>query len=644
MPWSAAVPAVLVALVALYWPAPALFAALRLPPLASAALAPPVAVLVLSVSAILADVAGGLWGWPWVLGVAVLLLGGVVGGRILVRRGRPPAEAAPPSRSPRILLAYLAGIGVAGIAMGGLVLDALVSPDSFSQRHDNVFHLNATHLVASGHASPFALAPVTTNSFYPAAWHDWAGLVMQLSGTDALVASQACTLAIVFLEWPLSVAWLVEVVVRPGTAGRLLVGVLALSSVSFPLTLAGWGTLYPNLLGIALAPVLFTVVWDALGRDDHPVQGLGSAVTMAALTGAAVALAHPNAALSVGLFLFPVAIAAVWPLVRRGDLRAVRGSVVWTLTVAAGFLVAFPVAWYVLGDAIAAGSVRDPFLEPGRALGEVVAGTSIGRPPVPSLAIGLVAGLLVLVATARLRPLLASFALVSTAYVASVALETSPLPLLLTAPYYTDPYRIAAVATVLVVPIAVLGWDSVARWFGERGPGWVGLVVAVALAGALLATTLASDGMRALHDEVRKRFVADPTAWLLTPDERALIERLPDTTPDDAVLVVNPSQGGSLAYAIADRRVTHYYMNTPVTPAAEYLALHLRDAATDPAVCAAVAETGAHYALALEPFEIEGVYESETSHPGLHGLDAAPGFEVVDSQGAATLYRVTACD
>jgi len=211
-----------------------------------------------------------------------------------------------------------------------------------------------------------------------------------------------------------------------------------------------------------------------------------------------------------------------------------------------------------------------------------------------------------------------------------VALETSPLPLLLTAPYYTDPYRIAAVATVLVVPIAVLGWDSVARWLGERGPGWVGLVVAVALAGALLATTLTSDGMRALHDEVRKRFVADPTAWLLTPD--------------DAVLVVNPSQGGSLAYAIADRRVTHYYMNTPVAPAAEYLALHLRDAATDPAVCAAVAETGAHHALALEPFEIEGVYESETSHPGLHGLDAAPGFEVVDSEGAATLYRVTACD
>ena len=94
MPWSSAVPAVLVALVALYWPAPALFAALRLPPLASAALAPHVAVLVLSVSAILADVAGGLWGWPWVLGVAVLLLGGVVGGRSLVRRGRLPAAEA----------------------------------------------------------------------------------------------------------------------------------------------------------------------------------------------------------------------------------------------------------------------------------------------------------------------------------------------------------------------------------------------------------------------------------------------------------------------------------------------------------------------------------------------------------------------
>lgn len=647
MSWVEAVPVVLVALVVLYWPVPLLLASLRLPPLAATAIAPAVGVLVLVVSAVVADRAGGLWAWPWVLGTAATLMVGLLVGRRLTRgrrASRSASRSAPQGRgTARVLGLYLAGIVPAGLVMAPTVLGALVSPDSFSQRHDNIFHLNAAHLAASGHGSTLNLLPVTSNGFYPAAWHDWVGFVIQLSGADVRVATQAATLAVVFVVWPLSLAWLVETVLRPGLGGRLALGPLALSSVSFPLTLAGWGTLYPNLLGIALSPVLLAAGWDALGRRSEPALGLGSAITVGAITAGAVAIAHPNAALTIGLYLLPVALVALWPLLRRGDLRAVRGSRWWTLAVC-GFVVAFPLVWYRLGAVIAAGSVREPFLSPDRAIGEIVAGTSIGRPPVASLAIGLVLGLLAVAFTRGLRSLLVSFALVSMAYFAAVALETHPVPMLLTAPYYSDSYRIAAVATVLVVPLAVLGWDTLARVVTERVRPNVGMLAAGALAVLLLVATSMSTGMRVLHDEVHMRFVADETAWVLTPPERALIERLPQTTPDDALLVVNPSQGGSLAYAIADRRVTHYYMNTPVPPAAELLAQRLHDAATDPAVCAAVKETGAGYALVLEPYEIAGVFEQPTSHPGLVGLDTASGFEVVDSEGESTLYRITACD
>lgn len=643
MPWVDALPAVLVALAVLYWPTPVLLTALRFPPLAAVAVAPAFGVLVLVASAVVADVAGALWGWPWVLAVAAVLTAGLTSARLLLRRRRnaPPTPRGLPSA--RVLGTYLVGIVLAGLVLGPTFLDALVAPDAFSQLYDNVFHLNAAHLAAAGHASPFALEPVTANSFYPTGWHDWVGFVVQLSGAHVLVAAQACTLAIVFVVWPVTLAWLVETACRPGVAGRLVLGPMALSSVSFPLMLAAWGTLYPNLLGIALAPAALAAGWDALEKRDSPALGLGGALTVTVLAGAAVALAHPNATLSIGLLLLPIAAVALWPVVRHRDLRAIRGSRLATLAVCA-FVLLFPVLWYVMGASIAESSSREPFTTPRLALVEVVTGTSLGRPVVPSLTIGLVLGLLAAAFRPRLRPLLVAFALASAAYVAAAALRTSPGVLLLTAPYYTDPYRIAAIGALVVVPLAVLGWDTLADVVCEHLSPRGRAVLAAALAAVLVAVTVSSQGIAVLHHEVRKRFFADAESLVLTPDERAIIERLPQTTGPDAVLVVNPYQGGSLAYALVDRRVTHYYMNTQPSEAGRYLAEHLRDAATDPAVCAAVRETGAHYALVLEPFELAGTAEREPTHPGMVGLATASGFERIDAQGVTALYRITACD
>lgn len=639
MSWADAVPVMLVAVAVLFWPAPLLLATLRFPPLASVAAAPAIGVLVLVSSAIIADVAGLSWGWPWVLATALVLMAGLAFARWVVRRGAPPDERSLPS--PRILLTYLAGITGAGLAFGPHLFDALVSPTAFSQRFDNVFHLNATHLASTGQASPFDLEPLTAN-FYPAVWHEWGAIVIQVTGADVRTATQACIVATVLVLWPLTMAWLVETIVQPGVTGRLILGPLALSSVSFPLALAAWGPLYPNLLGLALTPVLLAAGWDALGRRDQPTLGLGSALTVVALGGVAVALTHPNALLSAGLFLLPVAVAALWPLIRRRDRRSIRGSRPWAVAVA-GFVVLLPLAWYVLGSRIAQASLRQPFTTLDRAFIDVVLGTSLTRPPVPSLTIGLVTGLLVAAFVPRLRALLVSFALASAIYMAAATMETSPGMLLVTAPYYTDPYRIAAAGTLVVIPLAVLGWDTAASILGERLPERARLVLAVALAVALAIVAPRSDGLRSLHDEVRTDFTAGADARVLTADELTLIERLPQTTEPGATLVVNPYQGGSLAFALAGRSVTDYYMYTEPSPAARYLAGNLRHASTVPAVCAAVAETGARYVLVLEPDEIPAPPGTESFHQGLRGLDEAPGFERVDAEGAAALYRITAC-
>lgn len=642
MSWAHAVPAILVALAVLYWAAPALLLGLRLAPLASVALAPALGVLVLTSSAVMADLTNTPWGWHWVAGVAALLVAGLLTGRLVVRRRRGALTQARGVVSPRIALTYAAGIAVAGLALAPGILDALVGPRAFAQRFDNVFHLNAIHLAASGQASPFNLEPLTHGSFYPAAWHEWAGVVVQLTGVDVRIASQACILVVIFAVWPLGIAWLVEVLVEPGLAGRLAVGPLAFSSVAFPLTLAWWGPLMANLLGIGLTPVLLAAGWDLLGRRATPALGLPGAVTLAGLAGGAVAVSHPNAALSAGLLLLPVTLAALWPLVRHRDLRAVRGSRLLTVAVLA-FVVVLPVVWYLLGRVIAAATIRDPFATPTQALNDVLLGTSLLKPAVPSLTIGLVVGLGIAATVRRWRPLVVSFVLVSVIYFAASALETEPVMLLLTAPYYTDPYRIAAAAALLVVPLAVLGWDRVAALIGDHLPQRANGVLAAVLAATLLAVTLLAPGLRLLRDEVRVDYLTSTDSRVLTPDELTIIERLPTTTPPGSVLVVNSFQGASLAFALADRAVTDYYMYAVPTPAARYLASNLRHAANDPAVCAALSETRAEYALVLEPFEIPAPPGTASAHEGLRGLDNAPGFQRVDAEGATALYRITAC-
>jgi hypothetical protein len=71
------------------------------------------------------------------------------------------------------------------------------------------------------------------------------------------------------------------------------------------------------------------------------------------------------------------------------------------------------------------------------------------------------------------------------------------------------------------------------------------------------------------------------------------------------------------------------------------LASSLRDAGTDPAVCDALVAFGSPaYVVDFGPGENSpGRYVM----PGFTGLDGQPGFELVDHEGDASLWRITAC-
>ena len=110
--------------------------------------------------------------------------------------------------------------------------------------------------------------------------------------------------------------------------------------------------------------------------------------------------------------------------------------------------------------------------------------------------------------------------------------------------------------------------------------------------------------------------------------------------PADAAIAVNPWTGGALAYALAHRETTAKHILTATTADVETLNLKLRDADSDPAVCAALAATGVRYVL---DFGSNEVHFGEHPFPGLQHLNNSLAVRLVLSDGPARLYEVTAC-
>ena len=144
-----------------------------------------------------------------------------------------------------------------------------------------------------------------------------------------------------------------------------------------------------------------------------------------------------------------------------------------------------------------------------------------------------------------------------------------------------------------------------------------------------------SDSVRTM--EKNYLFAADSPS--ITPDERALIDKLPGLIDDkNAVVAVDPRSGAALAYALAGVDTTVKHLLHRHDPEVYVIQDKLNKAATDPTVCPALRDLGATYALYFPGRTIS----NQEPFRGFAHLNTAPGFELVAKQGDAALDRTTA--
>lgn len=562
----------------------------------------------------------------------------VVGIALLLRRFAGPDAAAPRGTG----LVALGALAVTAAVTTVLFARAFGSADNIAQRFDNIVHLNAiAFALQNGSASPFQIGATSDIGFYPNAWHALTTLGAELTGASVPVAVNAANLAIVSILWPASTMALAGAFFAQRRTAYVVSAALSTGFGAFPALFFNWGVLYPNLVGYAMVPAALAAVVTSL--DDRGAPRLVRSALLVALLAGGTFLGHPNAFLSV---LFFAAAVVVTTFASRAISERSRRAMLSLVIAVAGFAVVLTATVAVFRTG-AEHSGWAPWQNLAQSLGEGLSVSPRGYPPTVVVFVLLLIGFAAVARRPRLLPILTPFAVAVALFAISSGLRIDhPLRQILTNPWYNDSNRLAALLPLVAIPVATLGAialvDLARRWGRDRRPRWVAFAT-VAVGTIAIFSVAVGPNVRVALGQVNEAYAYTDDSLILSTDEHALLERLDDKTPPDALIAGSPRTGTSLALALADRQVAQKHVFGSPSPELVFLNLHLRDIDSDPTVCRYVDDLGVDYVL---DFGRQDVIDpaGAVAYDGIQDLTPGQHLVLVDSQGPnARLFRIEGC-
>jgi hypothetical protein len=597
--------------------------------LAGVALAPALSCALVGLGGVAAPVAEVSWS-VWVL-LALTVVAGLAAygaGRLL------PASRRESDRTTRSAVQgwFLgAAVVVAGFAA------SLGSPWAVAAQPDATYHLNSirsmvqTGDISSRDGGAFLYGRV--HSFYPSTFHGIAATAVQLTHQQPVLVANLLAIVAAAAVWVAGCLLLCRQV--HGAHGRVLVlgGLAAAAFTAMPYWMAGYGPLWPYLLGLALVPGLLGCLLSLLGLARDDAVGRARAAVVLVVGAAGLGLVHPHAVSALALVSYlALVVAAVQRVVggRRSD-RPAAGDVLLALAAVAGPLLLW---WGASRTATIRGMrrtyARGPEESLGRAVGEALLNDPRYAAPLWVTSALVLLGLVVCARQRSTRWLPVAYAGLALVLVAVEAVQ-SPFTRSLTVFWYNDPPRLGAVLPLVGVPALAAGLDVLWR---RRT---IALVVVV-----YLVATLGDN--QAAHVARLKPFyrpvVADRA--LLTGPEASALERLAGSVPAGAIVAGNPWRGHALLYAFTGRKVLFYSEKAVTTPDRELLADSLSLAASRPDVCVAVRRTGVGYVVTGGANQLPNL-ASRNAFTGIDQVPGRPGFQQVATAAPYTLWRITAC-
>lgn len=676
MSWIPALPALLTTAGLVVGPGLVIALCLRFRGFSVLALAPAFSAAVVGAFGVLAELLGIPWDiWAYAGGTVIT----AVVAYILTRTRRPATQAVGhggvdaerattqdsllggvPGQNPwRTVGIPLAAVAAAAAIVARRVIQLIGEPNNFAQNFDNVFHLNAIrYVLETGTASSLTLGELQGEGslgVYPATWHSFAALTVQLTGASIPLAENSINIVSASVIWTLSCVFLARKIFGNNPVITLAAGVLSAVQVAFPYMLLVWGPLFPNTLALSMIPLLIgIVVMLARGANLNEEQPLRRSWWFALLLGlAGMSTAHMSAVNTLLVFVLPMLMVVWWGAASRLVRKPVDGSklAIFAVLSVAGAVVAAAL-WMFLRPAFY--DSWGPTQTMGGAIGEALTNGPMGTPVNWLVTILTLAGIVYLFHIRQHRWLVVSYALSITLYVVDAAVERGFLRNFLTGNWYQDTYRLAGFLPIFTTVLGAVGaWaiiqqvmklanDAPERLHLKLGGDRKRLAAAAVAAAAAGTALLGYFGpIQPYIQEKTALYYFNEASPLLTPDELELVEQLDQYVPKDSVIAVNPWNGSSMAYALNGREVLTPHLFASPDPERILISADL-DTFT-PEVCAAVEDENVGYVLDFGTQVLADLAGDE--YAGVTDLAGEPGFELVTATGpSSNLYRITGCD
>lgn len=507
---------------------------------------------------------------------------------------------------------------------------------------------------------------------YPLGWHIVSALTCALSPTDVGTGSNIANLAFTSATLPVGTCSLLSFIFPEHPKKRLALGSAA--TLLFPATswvLLGVWPLFPNLASMCLVPASAALFIGAFKeRDENQRLPLGIAFVLAC---GGIGATQTNGLFSCAVFLAPFAVATACDIAfshsKKGHgsekkARLIAGAVT-SLAIAAAWLLAYRLPVF--------NAVVSTYWAPLSSTWQVIVDVALVAYPLqavsPVLAVLVLVGLTSIARHSNNTWLIAAYLFGALLFVVSAGFGNNILKHILTGFWYTDPYRVAGVASLCSTPLAYVGICATLD-FAEsrcsvmrRNPSqssWESLAPTfVAIVSLFIIFALPSFQVRGLLDVTTpftdmtshmRGFTRQEEGSILTREKIDFISQVRSVVDETDVIANIPYDGSCYAESVANLNLL-FKNDEPYTDdftAGWAIAIknELANISHSDEIARIASEHSVRYVLLLgEDADTMGSWKGSFREQDWLGLssisDETPGFKTVLSQGDMRLYEIT---
>lgn len=590
----------------------------------------------------------------------------------IVKRQR---QAEMPRHYPLKIWMIFLGYLLCGIAATTFMyITPLDGPNSFVQTYDNVFHYNVIEsFLQSGSwsilsvdsylgSADASIDPFPGSSFYPAGWHTIVAFVSSSLSFSVALTTNAVNSVFMGVVFPSGVFLLLltlfdkhKVILACGIASSMVVAV-------FPWSLYNQWPLFPNATSLCLVLIVaacFISIISSLVNSKRNILFYGIIFFLGLV---AITAVQPNSVFSLIVFLVPYCL---WQLFSYGKekFRTSKHPSACALILPLFFLLAVLTLFIVFYNLPFLQSTIQYYWPPIMTFEDAVINvlnfSFTTDEPQWTLSILVILGIVYIIFRKRNYSwLILSFVLAIVIFVIAATDGDTFLKHFASGYWYTDPYRIAALAGVFAIPIISVGLSSIieallayrVRLNKKKAliyiPSTI-IVIALPLATFIPASPI-SNSMISLQNNA---YALNLNIWnYFDSEEVSFIEKAKSFIPDNAVIINQPYDGSMYAYGISGIHLYYRdiagYGSANESSESKLIREKLDKISVDSEVQAAVKSISASYVLLLKPNYVEeGLYYS-TYQPDLWtGINSisenTPGFSLVYEENSMKLYRIT---